>query len=481
MKKGNAKKQLPIKDAAGIYRWQSPFFLLGVAVLGAATIIGIVVLLTPLNGPDVEIDSEPRLGLEQTDPSSAGASPSETSVQAWWKIPVEPEAVQMESLKVEMLNQAKLLEEQYPKNAKALELCASVYYDLNQLEAADRLWKACLALNPPTAEYYLSYAEFLSANERPEEAIRVLEGAHSQKIETAGSYLQLAKAYEGTGDLSKAAELATEVTKRFPEFGESWFLAGRVLNQLGKHTDSEACLRRAMELKHSGLEVLPVLISVVARQGRRDQANELREQLNLLEKPVVIENAQQQAFQAKFESSLRDRAARLFFLSSTINRDAWNISAVCPLVQRSLELKPYDSSALVLLAEQYVAENRVGEAIEVYKRLIDIQPENIVHFTNLAGLAFRQRDLELAESTLATGTQKHPDNDILKIALAKTLISQRRPLEARSLMKSVLTKGQNAEAYMVLGASYQLTGDTNESKAAFERAQQLAPNQRIPK
>ena len=460
--------------------WQNPLVLVGIAALAAVTIIGIVVLLTPLDGPAISSDSEPRLGTVQTDPPSSEPSRLETSNGDWWKIPEEPDVIQLESLKKEMLGQAKRLEGQYPKNAKALDLCASVYYDLNQLEEANRLWKACLALNPTVADYYLSYAEFLAGNEKPDEAIRVLEDAHAKKIETAGSYLQLAKAYEGAGDLPRAAELSKEVTQRFPEFADSWLLSGRVLNQLGNHAESESCLRRALSLNHPELEVLPVLVSVLARQGKREEANQLREKLKSLEKPVSTGNDEPQPFQIRFESSLRDRAARLYFLSAMLEREAWNTSEMFPLVQRSLKLKPNESSALVFLAEQYVEQNRIGEAIEVYKRLIDIQPENLVHFTNLAGLAFRQRDLGLAESTLAKGVHAHPEQDVLKISLAKTFIGQRRPLEARALMKNVLANAQHPEAYMVLGASYQLTGDMEEANAAFDIARQISPNQRLP-
>lgn len=99
--------------------------------------------------------------------------------------------------------------------------------------------------------------------------------------------------------------------KRFPEFADGLFLNGRVLNQLGKHAESELCLRRALSLKYPELEVLPILVTVVARQGRRDEANQLREQLRLLEKSEASEDAEPQPFQAKFESSLRDKAARV--------------------------------------------------------------------------------------------------------------------------------------------------------------------------
>ncbi len=468
-------------DVVPTSKWQNPLVLVGIAALAAVTIIGVVVLLTPLDGPTISSDSEPRLGLVQSDSSSSEPSRVEASKEDWWKLPSEPEVIQLESLKVEMLSQAKRLERQYPKNAKALDLCASVHYDVNQLDEADRLWKTCLALNPTQADFYLNYSEFLTANEKPDEAIRVLEGAHSQKIETAGTYLQLAKVYEGVGDLLKAAELSKEVTQRFPEFADSWFLRGRVLNQQGEHTESESCLRLALSLNHPEHEVLPVLVSVLARQGKREEAKQLQEKLKSLEKPALAENEELQPFQVRFESSLRDRAARLYFFSAMVEKDASNTSEMFPLVQRSLKLKPNDSSALVFLAEQYVEQNRIGEAIEVYKRLIDIQPENLVHFTNLAGLAFRQRDLGLAESALAKGVQAHPKNDVLQIALAKTYISQRRPLEARVLMNKVLAKVQHPEAYMVLGASYQLTGNMDEARAAFERAQQIAPNQGLPR
>lgn len=471
--------------------WQSPFALLGFAVLAAFAIIGIVVFLTPSDGPADISDLERSHSIEADSPANYPNAPQAT----WPPLPTTPAVATLDTLEQEMLIEAKRLEVTHPKNAKALDLCASVYYDLNELEDADRLWKLCLATQPTAADSYLSYATFLTRTQRAEEAIAILEQAHNRSIETAGTYLQLAKAQEASGNLEKASELAQEVTRRFPEFAESWFLSGRVLNQAGKHSEAEACMRRALSLNYPETEVLPILVTVLARQGKRQEATELRAQLKSLnernsperdsagsESPNDVSDSQEIVpFQEKFEASLRNRAARMYLLAAVLEREAWNSDEMFRAAVRCVELKPDDASGLVFLAEQYVAQNRFGEAIEAYKRLIEVQPENLVHFTNLAGLAFREQNLALAESALTKGVEAHPGEPVLKISLAKTYISQEKPLEARELMIKLVESTQHPEAFMVLGASYQMTGNIQEAEAAFEKARRIAPNARLPR
>lgn len=411
----------------------------------------------------------PRLQADQQD--------SEVTQQATLTLPTEPEVIDMPKLQSEMIAEAKRLELFYPKSAQSLDLAASVYFDLNQLENAERLWQSCLALQPSQADYYISYGEFLQNQERSEEAIEVILSAHERKIETAGTYHVLASAYERSGELEKAREVSAEVTRRFPEFGASWLLTGKIQSQLGDLPEAESSLRRALELEQTKEDVWPVLATVLARQGKRDEATELRKQLKqLLDSATADDNSSRtQPFQRKFENSLRDRAARLFFNSASIEKQAWNLGESLRMALRSLQLKPDNPPTLVYIAEQLVESNQVADAMAVYERLTQIQPENLLHFNNLAGLAFREKNLPLAEKTLEAGLKAHPDQVALQIPLAKVYIGQKKALEARALVQEVLKSQPNPEAMMVFGASYELVGDMEQANRAYEQARQMPP------
>lgn len=443
---------------------------LGLILTGVTLVVSSVWVLYPLLNKKANSSSRgPRLQADAIEISDS------TTGQPF-QLPTSPEPIEMAQLQEEMISQAKHLEAFYAKDSTALDICASVYYDLNQLDEADRLWKACVALQPTEHDPYIRYAQFLTAQERAEEAIKLIELAHSKSIETAGTYHQLAVAYDRSGQAEKAFEIAEEITHRFPDYGDSWLLKGKVQNQLGKTVDAETSLQKALELGQTEIDVWPVLVTVLARKGDRQQAAELRAKLKTLQDSAKATDAQGelQPFQQKFEASLRDRAARLFYLSAVQEKKNWNTNESLRLATRSIQIKPNDPPALVYLAEQLVEANRVADAIVVYQRLIDIQPENIVNFTNLAGLAFREKNQLLAARTLESGLKFHPDEVILQIPLAKVYVGLRRPLEAREIVSKILTTQNNPEAMMILGASYQLTGELDEANKAFERAKAIS-------
>ena len=443
---------------------------LGLILTGVTLVVSSVWVLYPLLNKKANSSSRgPRLQADAIEISDS------TKGQPF-QLPTSPEPIEISKLQDEMISQAKHLEAFYAKDSTALDICASVYYDLNQLDEADRLWKACVALQPTEHDPYIRYAQFLTAQERAEEAIKLIELAHSKSIETAGTYHQLAVAYDRSGQAEKAFEIAEEITHRFPDYGDSWLLKGKVQNQLGKTVDAETSLQKALELGQTEIDVWPVLVTVLARKGDRQQAAELRAKLKTLQDSAKATDAQGelQPFQQKFEASLRDRAARLFYLSAVQEKKTWNTNESLRLATRSIQIKPNDPPALVYLAEQLVEANRVADAIVVYQRLIDIQPENIVNFTNLAGLAFREKNQLLAARTLESGLKFHPDEVILQIPLAKVYVGLRRPLEAREIVSKILTTQNNPEAMMILGASYQLTGELDEANKAFERAKAIS-------
>jgi tetratricopeptide (TPR) repeat protein len=463
-------------------RWKGFSLLLWIAI-PTGLIIGIVVLLTPLESPPPIGSSGSRLKADQ-EPTNDLIRPIPT-----WPLPTDAEQFQMEELQAELLREAKRLVQSYPQSTDALDLAASIHYDLNRLPEADELWKACLALEPANPNIYLEYARFLTQTEKPEQAIQVLEAAHTQQIETAGTYHQLAAAYERSGNLEKASEISMEVNRRFPGFGESWLLTGKIQNQLGQFPQAEASLRQALTLEQSEFDVLKVLVPVLARQGKREEAAGFAEKMKALQTQVgssATDKDESTPFQEKFAASLRDRAARFFLLASVIEKKAWNNEDSMRLLRRNVQLKPNDPAGLVLLTERYVESKQTAEAIEVSKRLVQLQPENVVHFTNLASLAFQQNDLGLAEETLKRAIKKHPDVDGLTLSLAKSYITAKKPAEARELMQEFLASRQHPEAYMVLGAAYKQLGDIESADRAFSQAKQLAeklspPTNPIPK
>lgn len=395
------------------------------------------------------------------------------SIASSIEIPTIPEAVNLQQLREEMIDQAKVLEMEHTKTPAAMDLVASVYYDLNQLDEADRVWKKCLALQSPEPDAYVHYSRFLNQQDRSDEAITLLSEAHSRRIESAGTHHQLALAYDLSGQTEKACEISEQVDHRFPDFSDSRLLTGAIQNRLGRFHEAEKSLQKALELGHAESEVWPILIPVLVRVGKREQASQLQSQLRTIRESgdAVAPSNNQESFQERFESSLRLRAARLYRMSSVIEKRVKNFQEAKRLLMRSIQLEPNHSVSLGLYVDQLVSENKIKEAIGVYHRLIDVQPDNINNFSNLASLAYRVGDRQLALSSLQAGLRLHPEAIGLQIPVARLYLELRKPIQAREIAQKILAEKQVSEAWSILAASYESTGDREMAAEAYLEAQ----------
>ena len=466
-------------------RRRHPLTLIGVGSLLAAVVIIVVVWLTPNDEQEFGTHREsahdasgnsqvfqPPPVLAPAAPTnfdrSGSTTPNVPGGMTGFVLPAEPQGIQVKPLMEEMIVEAKRLQAAYPRNAAALDLAASVYYDLNHLDEAERVWTKCVALHPNRAGIYVGFAQMLVTYGKPELAVTILEQAHAQGIETAESHLGLADAFASAGELESAAKTAAEVTSRFPQLGNSWFLLGRAESQLGKPAEAEEHLRQALQSEHPESQVLPVLIAVLYRQGKREEADALRERLDAIKAESAPENTQ--SFQSKYEASLRDHASSSFIKAAFVEHESRNTREVERLLTRGLQLNPADTIALTLMADLLVGQQRLRDALVVYKKLIGLQDDNAVLFSNMASLAFQLRDIDLAESVLTQAVSTHPEADDLLIMLAKVQLSRGRAVAAQKLTQQVVSRSHNPAAYVVLAEAYQASGDLQAAKDATAMA-----------
>ncbi|MFO0942893.1 MAG: hypothetical protein U0930_19315 [Pirellulales bacterium] len=401
------------------------------------------------------------------------------AIDASGVLPTEPEAIDLQQLRDEMLSQAQVLETEHTKTPAAMDLVASVYYDLNYLGEAERVWKKCIVLGSPEPDVFVHYSRFLNQQDRSEEAIQLLNDAHSRRIESAGTYHQFALAHDLSGQPERACEISEQVDQKFPEFSDSRLLTGSLQNRLGRFHEAEKNLQMALELGHAESEVWPILIPVLVRVGKREQASLLQSKLRAIRKSgeVLESNKIQGSFQEKFASSLRTRAARLYRLSSTIEKRVKNFQEAKRLLARSIQLEPNNALSLNLLVDQLVSENQIAEAICVCQRLANVQPENANSFSNLAGLAYRAGDKQLAVSSLQAGLRLHPEALGLQIPIARLYLELGQPIQAREMAQKILSQKQVAEAWSILAASYESTGERDKATQAHLEAQKIG---RVP-
>ncbi|HXI10725.1 MAG TPA: tetratricopeptide repeat protein [Thermodesulfobacteriota bacterium] len=147
------------------------------------------------------------------------------------------------------------------------------------------------------------------------------------------------------------------------------------------------------------------------------------------------------------------------------------------LLHDSASLNPNYAPALKDLAESYVKLRNFSEAIDNYKKVVELDPRDINSRARLAELYSWDGNYDRAIVTYRDALELDPGNKLLLNGLAVVLRWSHRYDEAERLYREVLsTDAENHEALKGLGKTYSMTGDLSKAVEVFEKAISLYPD-----
>ena len=195
-------------------------------------------------------------------------------MRAWWG-DVAPHDVYLKSK--QYMEKALKID---PELGEALGLAGyiSAFYDWNQ-KAAERDFKKGLQLNPSSADIQWMYAEFLSINNRHEEAISLVQ--HAQELDPLSSFVNtqvglLCFFAERSEDAFEPLETAKMLA---PHFFLPHFVLAMIYLEQSKFEDALAASEKAFELSGRLPLVQLYLILSCFRTGQETRAKSLLKEL----------------------------------------------------------------------------------------------------------------------------------------------------------------------------------------------------------
>ncbi len=179
-------------------------------------------------------------------------------------------------------------------------------WNMGDFDAAEAAFKKALAINPNDPGSLVTYGTYLRSNNRPEEAIPVLERAANNDPLSPEILFELGKSHMYAGRPEKTLELGLRITEidpasvfsntsliqayswmgrydlmwpRYfkaieadPKDYESWCHAGINMQTLGAPEWADRYLGRALELGPNEPAVLKCQVLILAQRGRSDEA-----------------------------------------------------------------------------------------------------------------------------------------------------------------------------------------------------------------
>jgi putative PEP-CTERM system TPR-repeat lipoprotein len=276
-------------------------------------------------------------------------------------------------------------------------------------------------------------SQYLRQNENIK-AIDLLNGAKPEQKEVLGYVLLLAQAKLAVGEQQHAERLLKKLIAHTPDITAAHFLLARSYAANNKSEKMRSSLNKTIELQPNHFAANVIMAKLDLFEGKVDA---FKNRVALLDK-AFPENQQVRFFKAKIASGESNYAGAIDTLSSLmaetpnteiiidLSANQWQTGdkpgAISGL-QLWTEEHPDDSKAIMLLAQFYMAEDRLEDAKQAYEALNVFTGDDPVVLNNLAWLlgdTNPEQGIIYAEKALSLSPDNAFTQDTLAMLYLKT-------------------------------------------------------------
>jgi tetratricopeptide (TPR) repeat protein len=270
----------------------------------------------------------------------------------------------------------------------------------------------------------------------------------SQKIafERALSFLR-------SGEAKMAEKFCHNALLDYPDDPNLLCLSARALIMLGRYDDAEERLLNAIEMFPEFTRPLVIRADMRAMQGRLEEATEdLRRAIDLGD-----DNPDTQL-----------KLGRVLLMQG--DQEAGKLA-----VDESMRLAPERKE--LMQAVELENAGKPEEAEVIYRKILTRDPENVEATRLLAGIATKTKQHADAEVLLERALELAPDFARALVDLVENQIEQEKVEEAiKYANRLIRIAGDNADAYMLLGAACSAAGRYMDAIDAYRISLRLSPD-----
>ncbi|MGD1066936.1 MAG: tetratricopeptide repeat protein [Vulcanimicrobiaceae bacterium] len=355
------------------------------------------------------------------------------------------------------LEQAANLE---PTNAAVLGTLTNMYLQLNRPQDAERVAKRAITFNPKDENAALAYGSVLAQEQKWDEARQQYETAATNNPKDVRPLLLEAQTYQQQGAIALAGQLYDRAIAVDPKSIDA--LAGKARLQAGEHdvTGAIATFETLLTLATDPADKVIVIDqegAVYANEkmdGNADQ--QFRRALSLY--PNVLSG---HTAYGDYLASRGDKvgAEREFVVGLGPNRD--------------------QPDALARLGELYASEQQYGKALDQFKRLAQLAPNNSRSHLLLAAAYAANNQFDIARNEYKASYNLEHTPDAL-IGLGQADLRTRNYAECAQIYDA-LDRGapqlerQNPSILYGLGQCYQGSKQNDKARATYQRLLVLLP------
>lgn len=385
------------------------------------------------------------------------------------------------------------------KSTKTQTNLGRAYEQLGQIENALTAYRAAVALEDQSSasdpEPYVALGALLASENRTSEALPFLTKAVQLAPQQSQAHRQLGKAYLSLNQLTAARSQLETAVKLDPASAPAHFLLAQTYQKLGLTQEANREQDRYLQLSgdHSvSDDPLSEARSLVESGRFTDAEQATRRYLELHKNSadghyllgyVLFKKQDAKASLAEYTEAAKYRrptardlevvGADYVLLHDYPDADKW--------FTQSVEWDPNNWQTLYYLGRAKYNENRFEEAVTIFKKCLQTQPQSVKAEDNL-GLSLeglgRTEEAMTAYRTAISWQKDSPQKDPGPyLDLGSLLVTSDRSSEAVPyLREAVAMDSKNVRAHRELGKAYLHLNQLDEAQMELEKSVQLAPD-----
>ena len=359
----------------------------------------------------------------------------------------------------ELLTEYEAKLDEKPDDALLIYLVASMKIAADDLEDSDALVDKLLDDSTPVDTHWLNNLAdaYRGANDRDRE-LRLLESAiakinHQDTWHLTETYQKLGTAYAKKGEKEKAQNT-------FRKMGTFRLLQGR-----GSYEKQQIANTYMQHEMWDDAEALftEIVNDFSAQQWDREQAQRQLMQIKQ-RRDGVAKTTRTPEKMEKFDVGMQRTLAQQYVQQNEVKK-------AVDIYEKLAEVMPEDLESRAQLANLYSRQNKHDRAVDTWKALLDVDPENTKYQDGLVD-AYQAADktpeaLELAQQYIEADT----DNGVHYARLAKLYAAEDRVDDAIEAYKEAVERNPgDGKVYRQLGQLYLRKDDLDAAEKAFEDA-----------
>src|SRR6266404_558024 len=355
--------------------------------------------------------------------------------------------------------EARKVVEANPSSAEAHYALGQALADDDRYPEAISSFREALRLKRDYKTAYLGLALALHDVGRHEEETAIYRQAFDALSDDVDLLQTIGKALLAGGHKAEALEFLNQLVKFKPADVELRISIGRAYLDLGRYDEAVLANQDAIHIKPDSAGAYHNLGWAYYKLKRYQQA------LSAYEKVIAIEPGYSDLHRIYSNISL-----------AYIRLERYEDSAAA--CKRAIQLSPNNPYGYTGLADTYYFQQRYDEALEMYKKGLDVGvvDDYMVH-GNLGSLYLLLGKWPEAEKALRDAIRYKPDFAEGYLDLADALYRQQRIAEAEVALKdAVWIEPKNADYHLVLAAILDRTSKPAEAEAEYRLVLQLQPN-----